>query len=324
MTGFHFVSEAVAREVVSMAEAINAVAGAFQALHHGRASLFPVVMAHGCQEGTRFGVKSGLIQDGRVVGLKVGSYWPGNRARKLPAHGSTTLLLDDETGYPRAVVAATHLTAVRTAAIDGVATRALARSNASRVALVGAGHQAWYELLALREVLPITKVSVWNRGPESARGLARRAREELSLETEVTSLEAAIRQADIVVTATAASGPLFPADWVRPGTHISAMGADARGKQELDPHLVARSIKVADDVAQSLTIGEFEAAHLAGLIGANDIETLGAVLDGGGRGRQHDDDITIFDSSGTALQDLAIAELALSAALRSGRAQHLA
>lgn len=213
---------------------------------------------------------------------------------------------------------------MRTAAIDGVATRALARSRPSCVALVGAGHQAWYELLALREVLPITKVSVWNRGPGAAQAFARRAREELSLEAEATSLGAAARQADIIVTATAATGPLFPADWVRPGTHISAMGADARGKHELDPALVARSVRVADDVKQSLTIGEFEAAHLAGLIRPEDVESLGAVLDRQGRGRQGDDDITVFDSSGTALQDLAVAELALKAALRSGRAVQLA
>lgn len=319
----HFVDESAAIDLVSMVDAMEAVAQVFSAKYLGQAKVFPVVMAHGTDPGTRFGVKSGLVMDPPLVGLKVGTYWPGNPRRGLQAHGSTTLLLDDLSGFPRAIVAASHLTALRTAAADGVATRELSRVDAETVALIGAGHQAWYELDAVRQVRRIRRVLIWSRNAQAATDLAQRVCERMSLDAEAVDLERAVRGADIIVTATSANVALFPAEWVRPGTHISAMGADARGKQELDPSLVATARLFADDVSQSLTIGEFEAAHAAGWVGPEQVTEIGALLAGAVRGRLTESDITIFDSSGIALQDLAVAQLALQKAKAAGRAQCL-
>ena len=315
-----FVSEDVASKVVSMADAIAAIEAMFRDYGRDMAEVFPVAQGHGPGAGTSFSIKSGLIRTSRVVGLKVGSYWPENRARGLTAHASTTLLLDPETGYPKALVAASHLTSLRTAASDAVAVRQLARVDSRTLALVGAGHQAWFELLAVREVRPIETVLVANRSPQAAENFARRIREELGLHAEATAMREAVAKADIIVTVTAARAALFEAGWVRPGTHVSAMGADGPGKQELDPALVAASSLFADVVRQSVTIGEYEAAHKAGLIDADRITPIGAVLNGA-PGRTSPEQVTVFDSSGMALQDLAICSLALAKASEAGLVQ---
>lgn len=305
-----FVSEEVAARVVTMGEAIEAVEAMFREYGCGLAKVFPVAQGHGPDEGTSFSIKSGVIGASRKVGLKVGSYWPGNRARGLTAHASTTLLLDPDTGYPEALVGASHLTCLRTAASDAVAVRHLSRPDSRVLALFGAGHQAWFELQAVREVRPIDTVFVVNRSPQAADAFARRIREELGIDAACVSAQAALAAADIAVTITASRGPLFEASWVRPGTHVSAMGADQPGKQELDTALVAGASLFADVVQQSLAIGEYEAACKAGLADAARITPIGAVLNGA-PGRTSADQITIYDSSGMALQDIAVCSLAL-------------
>ncbi|MBB4633248.1 ornithine cyclodeaminase family protein [Sphingosinicella soli] len=300
------VTEAQAREAVTLVEAIALMEQVFIALHRGEAEIFPVVLGHGSDPSSRFSMKGGLIRPLHAVGLKVGTYWPANRARGLESHGSTTLLLDDETGAPRAMVGATHLTALRTAAADGVATRALSRPESATLAVVGAGHQAWFEMLAVLAVRPIRNVAVWSRSPDAAAAFAERARRETGLDVSSGSIENICRSADIIITATAAREPLVQSAWVQPGTHISAMGADSEGKQELDTRLAGMARLFADSVEQSLSIGEFEAARKAGLA-SSAITSLGTVLAGDAPGRASADDITIFDSSGIALQDLAMA-----------------
>jgi ornithine cyclodeaminase len=316
----YVVSEAVAQALVTMADAIEVIDEVFRALHAGTAEVFPVVAGHGSDPGNGFAIKSGLIRSKRLPGMKVGTYWPSNRTRGLASHGSTTVLLDDATGTVRAIVAATHLTALRTAAADGVAVRKLARKDARSVAIIGAGHQAWYDLLAVCAVRQIESVYVWSRMSETASQFAERVQQQLKLACEALPIDRAVRQADIVVTATASRQALVMNEWVRPGTHVSAMGADAPGKQELDVELIARATCFADVPAQSTSIGELQSAVRAGVLRPELIRPLGAVLCEALAGRGSEDEITVFDSSGMALQDLAIAEFALAAALRSGAA----
>ena len=312
-----FVSEGVAGRVVGMGEAIAAVEAMFMEYGRGLAEVFPVAQGRGAEADTSFSVKSGLIAGSRKVGLKVGSYWPGNRARGLAAHASTTLLLDPDTGYPEALVAASHLTCLRTAASDAVAVKHLSRPDSRTLAVFGAGHQAWFEVLAVREVRPIERVFVVNRSGRAAEEFARRIGEDLGLEAFAAKAEEALAGADIAVTVTASRGPLFAAGLVRPGTHVSAMGADQPGKQELDAALVARASLFADVVGQSLSIGEYEAAFKAGLVTEERITPIGAVLNGA-PGRVSGEQITVYDSSGMALQDLAVASLALRRAEEMG------
>lgn len=304
------IDEETALKAVGMADAIRVVEQAFIALEQGRAELFPVVTGHGGAADRFFAIKSGVIADQALAGLKLGTYWPANRAAGLPSHGSTTLLMDTQTGFPRALVSASGLTAIRTAAADAVAVKYLARADATVLGIVGAGHQAWFDLLAIRQVRSITRVMVWNRDPDRAVSFARRVVAELGIDAYAAGLEQTVRAADILVTATAARGALVKAEWVRPGTHISAMGADAPGKQELETGLVASSMLVADIISQSLTIGEFATAARAGLIGPEHVVTMGAVVLGRARPAASGT-VTIFDSSGVAIQDIAVAGLAV-------------
>lgn len=317
-----YVSEETAISVVTMADAIKAIEEVFYDIGRGEAKVFPVVMGHGLMQGTSFSMKSGLLTNRGVVGLKVGSYWPDNRKQGQKAHASTTLLLDPDTGYARALVGASHMTALRTAAADAVAVRHLSRHDSSTLAIFGAGHQAWYELLAICEVRKIEKVFIINRSKETAEAFARRIREDLSIEAAAAEAPEALQQADIIVTVTAAHEALFPAGLVRAGAHISAMGADGEGKQELDPALLAKAELFADVVQQSITVGEYEKAFKTGMIDKERITPLGAVLNGQ-TGRASDQQITVFDSSGMALQDIAICALALEKALGLGLAKKI-
>ncbi|MDT9600498.1 ornithine cyclodeaminase family protein [Sphingosinicella rhizophila] len=309
----YIVSETVARRSVTLADAISLMDEAFRAVVEGDAVAFPVLMCHGTQSNTRFGVKAALNRKAALPGLKIGSYWPDNSMRGIEAHGSTTILLDDETGFPVALVSAGHINGLRTAGADAVGVRALARPDASHVAIIGAGHQAWYDLKAIAEVRDVKRVSVWNRSPDKAAAFARRASDQ-GFDAQAVDLEQAVRGADIIVTATASQEPLVQKEWVSPGTHISAMGADARGKQELDPQLALGAALFAELPEQSVVLGEFQHAAALGLIGQDAVTPIGAVLNGSQTGRTSADQITIFDSSGIGVQDLAIAAFAVERA----------
>lgn len=310
------VSETAARRLVTLQDAIALMEDAFAAFDRGQSQLFPFVAGHGSDPHTRFGAKLGYDGPRRTPGVKIGSYWPQNPAKGLGSHGSTTLLLDDDTGLPFALVAATHLTALRTAASDAMAVKHLARPEASVLAVVGAGHQAYWDARAIALVRPLDRVLVCARSPAAADGLAARLLGD-GLPAEPSTLPQALEVADIICTVTASRAPLFPAAAVRPGAHISAMGADGRGKQELDPGLASRASLWADLPSQSVQIGEFQ---YLGRAGETRVAPIGGRLTGRLAGRTSEGEITIYDSSGVALQDLAICAFALDRARTEGLA----
>ncbi|MEM7153466.1 MAG: ornithine cyclodeaminase family protein [Myxococcota bacterium] len=313
-------SEAVVREIITVELAFEAVGEALKSVATRHASIMPVVLAEGGPGGAMFGVKTATHLSAGLLGLKVGSYFPENHARGIPNHGSTTLLLDGETGLPRAIVSAGYLNGLRTAAANAVAVDRLAREDASVLGVIGAGHQAEFEVRAVAARRALRQVKVWSRTPTSAADLCQRLGD---LDLEVTAVDqarAAVEGSDIVTTVTPARAILVEAGWVGPGTHISAMGSDTDGKQELDPRLMERATAFADLPAQSVRIGEFQHAAAAQLLTADDITPLGAVLLGQHPGRTTPDEITVFDSSGVAPQDLHVAAAVLREATARGRA----
>ncbi len=294
-----FITEDQSARLITHEIAYAAVRDALMASIRPETASFPVVLGHGSDAANRFSVKSGAGPD--IAGLKVGSYWPGNEAQGRPRHNSTILLLDQDTGRIGAVVEAGRVNAYRTAAADAVATDALARRDAEVLAVFGTGHQARYEVAALARVRKLRTILVVGRSEASARAMvADLVRQGLPAET--APAEAACRAADIIVTATTARAPLFEEAWVRPGTHVSSMGSDANGKQELPPALFPRARLFCDLPEQSRRIGEFQHAEASAEIAA-----IGAVLAGEAAGRTSEEEITVFDSSGIAVQDLYIA-----------------
>ncbi|WMJ69293.1 ornithine cyclodeaminase family protein [Stenotrophomonas sp. 24(2023)] len=298
-------SEARTAALVNRALAFTAATEAMIALASPTTTCFPVVQGHGLHEGERFGLKSGTTAT--ATGVKIGSYWPGNPERGLPRHASSIVLLDPLTGRLKAVIEAAEANAFRTAAADAVAAHALARADARHLAIFGTGHQALHEVLAIAAVRPLQRVHVVGRDPQRSEAFAARLRD-AGLDARTTDAETACRAADIIVTATTARQPLFDAGWVQPGTHIASMGSDAVGKQELPVALHAQARLFCDLPAQSRVIGEFQHAPAGA-----DLTALGEVLTGHARGRASATDITVFDSSGTAIQDLLLAEALLAA-----------
>ncbi|MFY9349634.1 MAG: ornithine cyclodeaminase family protein [Sphingobium sp.] len=300
-----FMSEAESARLVSHEMAFDAAREAMIAVVDD-AVIFPAVIAHGSVPSNRFSVKSASTS--AFAGLKVGSFWPGNGDIGLPRHNSLILLFDQEVGRVDWVIEAGAVNAYRTAAADAVAADVLARPDTSVLAIFGAGNQALYEAVAIARIRPIAEIRVVARDPAKADAfIAALARK--GLMAAVADPETACRCADIVVTATPSRAPLFDADWIRPGTHIASMGSDAAGKQELPPALFDRAALFCDLPAQAVVMGDLQ--HFAG--DRSRIVAIGDVLRGAAAGRTSPDQITVFDSSGIALQDLTIARKLIAA-----------
>ncbi len=317
------VSEQVCEQVVSRALAFDAVQRVFGAMAAGEARNFPVVREAIGHADALYGFKSGFDRARLVLGVKSGGYWPHNMEKGLTNHQSSVFLFDPDTGQLVAVVGGNHLTALRTAAASAVSIHHLAREDAKVLGMVGAGHQSQFQLRAAAEQRDFEKVVAWNPHPEMLPRLEKVARE-TGLPFEAVSPQELAAQADVIITITSAHEPLLMREWIRPGTHIACMGTDTKGKQELDPRILAEAIVFTDEVEQSITIGEAQHAVGQGLMKAEDITPIGEVINGTHPGRRGPEEITVFDGTGVGLQDLAVAAAALGAARRKGLAQEAA
>lgn len=315
--GVLIVGEEVCRDLVGRAEAFAAVEAVFAAMASGQARNFPVVREAIGHADALYGFKSGFDRAGMVLGVKAGGYWPGNMGRGLTNHQSTVCLFDPDTGRLSALVGGNYLTAVRTAASSAVSIAHLARRDAKVLGMVGAGHQSAFQLRAAAEQRAFEKVVAWNPHPEMLPQLAEVAAS-LGLPFEAVTPEALGAEADVIITITSAFEPLLMRDWIRPGTHVACMGTDTKGKMEVDAALLAAATVFADEVAQSVSIGEAQHAVAAGLLAERDITPIGAVINRAHPGRTSDTEITLFDGTGVGLQDLAVASVAARLAEEQG------
>ncbi len=316
----YILSEKNIKKIANKKIAFNAVKDAFVAAYKGNGVVFPVVHGKGCENGETFSVKSGNLSEARIVGFKTGSYWPGNHIKGMPNHGTTTVLLDEDTGYARAVLNAGYLNGLRTAAANAVASFYLAREDASVLGVIGAGHQAIFEIKAVCAIRNIKSIFIHSRSEETVINAIAELSSFGIIAVACTAKEVC-QNADILITVTGARSALFDADWVKAGTHISAMGADQPGKQELPLELVLKSTLFADYPPQSIINGEFECAYKEN--SKVEITSIGAVLTGDHCGRSSDKEITVFDSSGIALQDLCVAQAVLTNAISQGLTQEV-
>ena len=316
------VGEEACQKTVGPAEAFEAVEKVFAAMATGEAWNFPVVREQLGHADAVYGFKSGFDRAGLNLGVKSGGYWPGNMDKGLTNHQSTVMLFDSDTGRLSALVGGNYLTAVRTAASSSVSIAHLARKDSKVLGMIGAGHQAQFQLRAAARQRDFERVVAWNPHPEMLPKLGAVA-EELNLPFEVVSAEEVGAQADVIITITSAFEPLLMRDWIRPGTHIACMGTDTKGKQEVDPALVASARVFTDEIAQSISIGETQHAVVSGLIGEGDITPIGAVINGSATGRESDAQITLFDGTGVGLQDLAVAAVAAEKAQEQGLASEV-
>jgi alanine dehydrogenase len=242
-----------------------------------------------------------------IAGVKIVNVHPDNPARGLPTVMALTVLLDISTGKPEAIINATQLTDLRTGAAGAVACKYLSQKKEVVLGLVGTGRQAQAQAAAIGQEIMINEILVWSRNPVHAERFSTGIK---GIECHSTTIER-VCDCDVLVTTTPSKTPVVMSDWVHEGTHINAIGADAPGKEELEPALLARSSVFVDDPAQAVHSGEINVPIQKGLFSKEMIAgTLGEIVIGK-KGRKREDEITIFDSTGLAIQDLAIAKIAM-------------
>ncbi len=302
----YIVPETAIADLLTRADAFDAVEKVFAAMSAGEAYNFPVIREAIGHEEALYGFKGGFDGKGMSLGLKAGGYWPHNLDRRgLINHQSTVFLFDPDTGKVAAMVGGNLLTALRTAAASSVSIKHLARKDAKVLGMIGAGHQAKFQLRAALEQRDFEKVIGWNYHKDMLPGLAEVA-QEAGVPFHAVELDH-MTQADVVISITSVFDPLFGASHISPGTHVACMGTDTIGKQEAQVDLLVAATVFTDEVAQSTTLGEAQHVVGAGLKSRADIHELGAVINGTHVGRVSDDEITLFDGTGVGLQDLAVA-----------------
>jgi ornithine cyclodeaminase len=307
-----------------MPAAIDAVEAAFVSLSAGQADApLRAHIATPEREATSFFMPARIAGPGpAALGLKVVSVFPQNFSRGEPSIYALVTVLDPASGRPLAVLDGTYLTAMRTGAASGVATRHMARADARVLAVFGAGAQALPQVLAVCAVRPIERIWIVNRNRDRAQLLAARLRNEgLTIDLRIApSVEQALADADVVCTATSAHTPVFADAALRPGTHINAVGAYKPSMAEVPPATVARARLVVDQrQAAWAEAGDLVQARDAGLITEDHVVAeLGEVAAGKAAGRTDPAQITLFKSVGNAVQDVAVAALALARAEELG------
>ena len=315
------------RTAVDMPAAIEVMRTAFAQLASGMAELPERVAVSVPDQGATALVMPAYLRTGRELGLKVVGVFPGNAAHGLPTVPATVLLLDAATGLPLALMDGTYLTALRTGAASGLATDLLARPEARVVALFGAGGQAPYQLEAVCRVRRIERVWLVNRTLAHAEQLTERIAGwgewrpgEVHVADPAREAQAAVADADVILTATSSTEPLFAGDWVRPGMHVNAIGAFTPAMCELDATLLRRALIVVDQRAAAMAeAGDLLRAMREGALGADAIHAeLGELALGTRPGRTDPEQITVFKSVGLAVQDVAVASYAYREAIRLG------
>lgn len=302
--------------LLPMAECIDVMADAFRALARGDA-LLPL------RQIVRLGDSRNLLalmpaqvgtpspgKQQSALGAKVLTVFPGNDATPYDSHIGVLLLFDVELGRLLAIMDASTITAIRTAAVSGLATRLLAHEDAGDLAILGAGVQAMTHLEAMRSVRPLRRVRVWSRTPERARRFAERAAKRLRVHVETCeSPRDAVADADLVCTVTASRDPVLAGDWLAEGAHVNAVGAALPTTRELDSHAIKRARCFVDRRESARhEAGDLLIPMAEGLIDESHIQgELGELLQGQVIGRAYRRDITVFKSLGLAIEDVAAA-----------------
>lgn len=283
-------------------DVLQAVREAFVLHSRGEGRVFPVVREQLAGGGV-FGIKAGAVPDQSLLGFKAAGFWSANRARGGEPHQATVMLVDPATGRPQCLIDGNAITTMRTGAAGGLGLIELARADSTRVCVFGTGVQARIQLgYALDLLPPLARVDYVSSSGARDTAFEAQFAQRCAI-APATDADDAVAQADIVITATPGRAPLFRADAVQPGTHLNCVGADTRGKRELPDGLLARARLFVDDHIQARQIGELQWAP------ERACTQLGDLLSGKEHAHRAPHDITVFDMTGLALQDLAVARL---------------
>lgn len=323
-----FLTEDELRQIITIPEAIEAVKAVFVALTEGRISLPGGFTLNLSELQGKVYVKGAYLHEAPYYVVKVTSDFQNNPTINLPVHSGLVTVFDAATGFPVAILFDNgYLTSIRAGAVGALAADYLANETLNHVAVLGSGTQAYMQLKSVLMTREVGRVSVWGRVPADVDNYARHMVEDHDVDIQIaTSIETAVRSADLIITATASQEPLIQAVWLKPGVHITATGSNSPTKQELHPAVLQRAdVIIADDFIQCATIGEIHHALEAKTISRDDVQgELGDLIVGLIHGRTAPDQITIADLTGLDVQDTVIATLALDKALFLGLGQRVA
>jgi len=299
------------KNLMRMADVIRVVEEAFKMCGEGKGKM-PAKVYLSVEQGDFRAMPAALPG---CAGMKWVNVHPGNPSRGLPSVMAVLIYSDPETGYPLAVMDATEITAYRTGAAAAIASKYLARPSPHTMGVIGAGYQSYTQILAHAELFKPISISASDISKAAVDRLAQ-SLPHFSIRN--CSIQEAVAS-DVVCTLTPSRSPVVKREWIRPGTHINAVGADAPGKQELDPSILKEAIVVVDDLTQASHSGEINVPIQKGLYSANEVYgTLAEVIVGKKKGRTYSGAITVFDSTGIAVEDIAVAKLLFEKAQQAG------
>lgn len=317
-------------KVLEMPAVIEAIEKVYTLKAEAKADVFPMVF-HEFEPGVAdMDIKSGYLDGADIFGLKLVSWYGENKDKGLPLLIGTTMIFDMSTGAPTAILNADYITGMRTGAAGAIGAKYLAKKDSKVMLMVGTGHIAQFEIAATLMAVPSIE-TVWihdpmdaNKSKEYAASIADKLKKNFDLEKAVEfkaveDFETVVGSSDVIITATPSREAMIKKEWVKPGTHFSCVGSDMSGKQEIDEKLFEVAEVYVDDLNQSVNVGEAEKAIKTGIIKPEDIlGEIGEVILGRKVARKSEDAITIFDSTGIALQDLMTAKVALDLAEERG------
>ncbi|ALV63056.1 Ornithine cyclodeaminase [Thermococcus sp. 2319x1] len=308
-------------KLLSMREVIESVERAFLELYNGKAKVPLRIMIEIEKYNGFILYMPSFLGDSEALAVKVVSLYPENTKKGLPTVLASILLNDPKTGVPLALMEGTYITAMRTGAASGVATKYLARKDSKIVGIIGAGVQARTQLWAVYEVRDIEKTLVYDINPENAKKFAEEMSKKFGIEIKtVESAKEAVEKSDILIVATTAREPVVKGEWIREGTHINSIGWVGRNARELDSETVRRSKLVVDSKEGALNeSGDIIIPMKEGVIEESHIYAeLGEIVAGVKKGREDNKEITLFKSVGLAIEDAITAKLAYEKALERG------
>lgn len=315
-------------KILEMPKVIQGVEEVYKLKSQGKTVVWPYLEHHFDEYNAVTDVKSGVVYgDINIHGLKLLNTFPMNSQKGLPPFTGMLMAFDSTTGVPLGIMDASYITCMRTGAAGAIGAAALARKDSQVLFVLGAGKQSIYQIAATLILLPqLKKVYIadpldYDNAKNFAASLPERLEADFSLETGNVEFSAAqdmaqaLGESDVVITITPARKPVIKKEWIRPGTHLSCVGADMKGKEEIDPELFRDARVFCDDVNQCANVGESEIPVKTGVIKKEDIKgEIGQVLCGQIEGRISSEDITIFDATGIALLDLVTAKTAIALA----------
>jgi len=297
-------------ELLEMNDVIAAVENAFKFHGLGKVQMPPKVYLYFEKYNGDLRAMPAYIPNTDEAGVKIVNSHPDNPSMGLPTVLATYILNNPRTGAPIAIMNASYLTDIRTGAAGAVASKYLARKDSKVLGIVGCGRQAKTQIMAISKVFNLEKVIVSDKNPEQCKKLKKDFEKITNLEIDFKEIKD-VCKSDIIVTTTPVKKPIIESQWIEEGTHINAIGADAPGKQELETEIIKRAKIVVDSWEQANHSGEINVPLSSGEISRENVYAeLGQIVNGTKKGRENDNEITVFDSTGLAIQDVAVASLA--------------